>query len=132
MPVALLQRAGFALPVVDVDRITVTYGDPLRLMRELGRMGEANALLRRRLRAAAARPTLARGLTIYQEQFGDAEGRVPATFDILFMAGWKPDPSQQQPARRGSGPSSGWPKRCGCRGRGDPARPDGRRLRTAG
>jgi NADH dehydrogenase [ubiquinone] 1 alpha subcomplex assembly factor 5 len=99
---ALLQRAGFALPVVDVDRITVSYADPLRLLRELGRMGESNALLRRRS-GPLRRATLARALTLYQEQFGDAEGRVPATFDIVFMAAWKPDPSQQQPARRGSG-----------------------------
>ena len=84
---SLLQRAGFALPVVDVDRITVSYGDPLRLMRELGRMGEGNALLRRRpgpLRRADAGARLAR---FTRTQFGDAEGRVPATFDILFMAG---------------------------------------------
>ena len=99
---SLLQRAGFALPVVDVDRIRVSYADPLRLLRELGRMGEANALLQRRP-GPLRRPTLVRACELYREQFGDAEGRVPATFDILFMAGWKPDPSQQQPAARGSG-----------------------------
>ena len=99
---SLLQRAGFALPVVDLDRITVSYGDPLRLLRDLGRMGEGNALLRRRP-GPLRRATLARACLLYQERFGDAEGRVPATFDIVFMAAWKPDPSQQQPARRGSG-----------------------------
>ena len=99
---SLLQRAGFALPVVDLDRITVSYGDPLRLLRELGRMGEGNALLRRRP-GPLRRATLARACVLYQERFGDAEGRVPATFDIVFMAAWKPDSSQQQPARRGSG-----------------------------
>lgn len=99
---SLLQRAGFALPVVDLDRIIVSYGDPLRLLRELGRMGEGNALLRRRA-GPLRRATLARACLLYQERFGDAEGRVPATFDIVFMAAWKPDPSQQQPARRGSG-----------------------------
>ena len=99
---SLLQRAGFALPVVDLDRITVSYGDPLRLLRELGRMGEGNALLRRRP-GPLRRATLARACVLYQERFGDAAGRVPATFDIVFMAAWKPDPSQQQPARRGSG-----------------------------
>ncbi len=99
---SLLQRAGFALPVVDVDRITVDYPDPLRLLRDLGRMGELNALLQRRP-GPLSRPTLARACQIYGEQFADASGRVPATFDILFMAGWKPHPSQQQPARRGSG-----------------------------
>ena len=98
---ALLQRAGFALPVVDVDRITVSYGDALRLMRDLGRMGEGNALRQRRS-GAMRRDTLALACQLYAERFGDAEGRVPATFDILFMSGWKPHPSQQQPARRGS------------------------------
>ena len=98
---ALLQRAGFALPVVDVDRITVTYADALGLMRELGRMGEANALLQRRA-GPMRRGTLARACQLYGERFGDAEARVPATFDILFLSGWKPHPSQQQPARRGS------------------------------
>ena len=98
---ALLQRAGFALPVVDVDRITVTYADALGLMRELGRMGEANALLQRRP-GPLRRDTLARACQLYGERLGDAEGRVPATFDILFLSGWKPHPSQQQPARRGS------------------------------
>ena len=99
---SLLQRAGFALPVVDVDRITVSYADPLRLLRDLGRMGEGNALLQRRP-GPLRRETLARACQLYGELFGDADGRVPATFDILFMAGWKPHPSQQQPARRGSG-----------------------------
>lgn len=98
---ALLQRAGFALPVVDVDRITVSYGEPLRLLRDLGRMGEANALLQRRP-GPLRRMTLARACQLYGELYADADGRVPATFDILFMAGWKPHPSQQQPARRGS------------------------------
>ena len=99
---SLLQRADFALPVVDVDRITVSYADPLRLLRDLGRMGEGNALLQRRP-GPLRRLTLARACQLYDELFGDAEGRVPATFDILFMVGWKPHPSQQQPARRGSG-----------------------------
>jgi SAM-dependent methyltransferase len=98
---ALLQRAGFALPVVDVDRITVRYAEPLRLLRDLGRMGEANAMLQRRP-GPLRRLTLARACQLYGELHADGEGRVPATFDILFMAGWKPHPSQQQPARRGS------------------------------
>jgi NADH dehydrogenase [ubiquinone] 1 alpha subcomplex assembly factor 5 len=98
---SLLQRAGFALPVVDLDRITVSYSDALRLMRELGRMGEGNALRQRRL-GPIRRETLALACQIYAERFGGPDGRVPATFDILFMSGWKPHPSQQQPARRGS------------------------------
>jgi NADH dehydrogenase [ubiquinone] 1 alpha subcomplex assembly factor 5 len=97
----LLQRAGFALPVVDVDRITVTYADPLRLMRELGRMGEGNALVRRRP-GPLHRRTLVRACEFYREQFGDVDGRVPATFDILFMAAWKPHASQPKPLPRGS------------------------------
>ncbi len=97
----LLQRAGLALPVVDVDRITVTYADPLRLMRELGHMGESNALLQRR-RGPLRRHTLVRACELYREQFGDVDGRVPATFDILFMAAWKPHASQPKPLPRGS------------------------------
>src|SRR4051812_2919161 len=99
---ALLQRAGFALPVVDVDRITVSYADPLRLMRELARMGESNALLQRRP-GPISRTTVARACAIYREQFGDRDGRVPATFDILFLTAWKPDASQPRPLARGSG-----------------------------
>lgn len=99
---ALLLRAGFALPVVDVDRITVTYADPLRLMRELGRMGEGNAVLQRRA-GPLRRHTLARACALYGERFGDAEGRVPATFDILFLTGWRPHESQPRPLPRGSG-----------------------------
>ncbi|MFZ1429201.1 MAG: methyltransferase domain-containing protein [Geminicoccaceae bacterium] len=97
----LLQRAGFALPVVDIDRITVTYADPLRLMRELGRMGEGNALVQRRP-GPLRRRTLVRACELYREQFGDVDGRVPATFDILFMAAWKPHASQPKPLPRGS------------------------------
>jgi NADH dehydrogenase [ubiquinone] 1 alpha subcomplex assembly factor 5 len=99
---SLLQRAGFALPVVDVDRITVTYADPLRLMRELARMGESNALRQRRP-GPLRRGTVARACEIYRETFGDEDGRVPATFDILFMAAWKPHASQPKPLPRGSG-----------------------------
>jgi SAM-dependent methyltransferase len=97
----LLQRAGFALPVVDVDRITVVYADPLRLMRELGRMGEGNALRQRRP-GPMRRATVARACQLYLEQFGDPEGRVPATFDILFLTAWKPHESQPKPKPRGS------------------------------
>lgn len=99
---ALLQRAGLALPVVDLDRITVSYGEPLRLMRELGGMGQSNALLRRR-HGPLRRATVATACTLYRERFGDAEGRVPATFDILFLTAWKPHASQPRPLPRGSG-----------------------------
>jgi NADH dehydrogenase [ubiquinone] 1 alpha subcomplex assembly factor 5 len=99
---ALLQRVGLALPVADVDRITVGYGDPLRLLLELRRMGEASVLVERR-RTPLGRAVLARALELYRETHGNAEGRVPATFDILFLTGWKPHASQPQPLRRGSG-----------------------------
>lgn len=99
---SLLQRAGFALPVVDVDRVTVSYGDAFRLMRDLGRMGESNALLQRRP-GPLRRATVAQACRIYQERFGDAEGRVSATFDILFLTAWKPHESQPKPLPRGSG-----------------------------
>ena len=101
----LLQRAGFALPVADVDTVTVTYSDVFALLRDLRGMGEANALFDR-LRHPTRRTIFARAAAIYQERFADREGRLPATFQILFLTGWAPDPSQQQPARRGSGKTS--------------------------
>jgi NADH dehydrogenase [ubiquinone] 1 alpha subcomplex assembly factor 5 len=97
----LLQRAGFALPVVDVDTITVTYDHPLGLMRELRAMGEANALTERGV--PLHRASLGRACEIYRELFGTPDGRVPATFQILMLSGWAPDPSQPRPVRRGSG-----------------------------
>jgi NADH dehydrogenase [ubiquinone] 1 alpha subcomplex assembly factor 5 len=97
----LLQRAGFALPVVDVDTVTVSYDDPLKLMAELRGMGEANALVQRG--RALDRATLWRACAIYKELFGDGANRIPATFQLLTLSGWAPDPSQPQPIRRGSG-----------------------------
>ena len=82
--------------------ITVTYDHPLRLMQELRAMGEANALVERG-RAPLKRATLLRACEIYQELFGDGDDRVPATFQILMLSGWAPDPGQPQPIRRGSG-----------------------------
>ena len=99
---SLLQRAGLALPLVDVETITVTYDHPLKLMQELRGMGEANAL-RQRPRRQLRRATLLRAAEIYSELFADARGRVPATFEILMLSGWKPAPTQPQPLRRGSG-----------------------------
>jgi NADH dehydrogenase [ubiquinone] 1 alpha subcomplex assembly factor 5 len=99
---ALLRRAGFALPIVDVETIAVTYDHPLKLMRELRLMGEANALLDRP-RRPLRRATLLRACELYLELFADAAGRVPATFQILMLSGWKPDPDQPQPLRRGIG-----------------------------
>jgi NADH dehydrogenase [ubiquinone] 1 alpha subcomplex assembly factor 5 len=99
---ALLQRAGFALPIVDVETIVATYDHPLKLMRELRLMGEANALVDRP-REPLPRATLLRACEIYQELFAGPAGRVPATFQILMLSGWKPGPDQPQPLRRGSG-----------------------------
>ena len=99
---SLLQRAGFALPVVDVDRITLTYADPLALMRELRAGGEANVLYERS-RRPLRRDVLLRTIERYLADDVDARGRIRVTVDVLFAAGWSPDPSQQQPARRGSG-----------------------------
>ena len=98
----LLQRAGFALPVADLDTVTVTYGDFFALLRDLRGMGEANALIDR-LRRPTRRTVFARAAAIYQDRFANAEGRLPATFQVLFLTGWAPHESQQQPARRGSG-----------------------------
>jgi SAM-dependent methyltransferase len=98
---ALLQRAGFALPVTDVDRVVVRYSSPLALMADLRRMGATNPLLERR-RVPLRRDVLARVLEVYAERFGDPDGRVRASFDIVWLSGWAPDESQQQPLRPGS------------------------------
>jgi SAM-dependent methyltransferase len=98
---ALLQRAGFALPVTDVDRLTVRYDTAFALMRDLRRMGATSALRDRR-RAPLKRATLMRTAEIYAERFADDDGRVRATFEIVWLSGWVPHPSQQQPLRPGS------------------------------
>ena len=98
---ALLQRAGFALPVTDVDRITVRYASPLALMHDLRRMGAGNALTERR-RKPLRRATLRRLLEIYAERFADPDGRIRATFEIVWLSGWAPHQSQQQPLAPGS------------------------------
>jgi SAM-dependent methyltransferase len=98
---ALLQRAGFALPVTDVDRVTVRYASPLALMHDLRRMGAANALTERS-RTPLRRLTLRRLMEIYAERFSDPDGRVRATFEIVWLSGWAPHESQQQPLKPGS------------------------------
>ena len=98
---ALLQRAGFALPVTDVDRLTVRYATPFALMQELRRMGATNTLIERR-RRPLRRATLARMAQIYRERFSDPDGRIRATFEIVWLSGWAPHESQQQPLRPGS------------------------------
>jgi SAM-dependent methyltransferase len=102
---ALLQRAGFALPVTDSDRLTVRYDNAFALMRDLRRMGATNALVERR-RVPLRRTTLLRAAEIYAERFSDPDGRVRATFDILWLSGWAPHDSQQKPLRPGSAQTS--------------------------
>jgi SAM-dependent methyltransferase len=98
---ALLQRAGFALPVADVDRITVRYASAFGLMQDLRRMGATNALVERR-HTPLRRATLLRMADIYAERFSDADGRVRASFDVVWLSGWAPHASQQQPLKPGS------------------------------
>ena len=97
----LLQRAGFAMPVVDTDRLTVTYGDPLALMRDLKAMGETNMLLERQ-RRFTRRGIFLRAAELYAERFARSDGRLPASFEILFLTGWAPGPGQPRPKRPGS------------------------------
>jgi SAM-dependent methyltransferase len=98
---ALLQRAGFALPVVDSDRLTVRYKSVVDLMQDLRRMGATNILNERR-RAPLRRATLQRLSEIYAQRFADADGRLRATFEIAWLSGWSPHESQQKPLKPGS------------------------------
>jgi len=96
----LLQRAGLALPVADATTLTVTYETPLHLMRDLRAMGEANAMAERR--GGLRRATLTKALEVYQAEFGQPDGRIPATFEIIFLTGWAPSATQPKPLRPGS------------------------------
>jgi SAM-dependent methyltransferase len=98
---ALLQRAGFALPVVDSDRLTVRYPSVFALMRDLRGMGATNILSERR-RAPLKRATLRRMAEIYAERFADSDGRLRATFEVVWLSGWVPHDSQQKPLKPGS------------------------------
>jgi SAM-dependent methyltransferase len=98
---SLLQRAGFALPVTDVDRITVRYNDAFALMQDLRRMGATNILVER-TKKPTRRATLLRMAEIYSERFADPDGRIRATFDIIWLSGWAPHESQQKPLKPGS------------------------------
>jgi hypothetical protein len=97
----LLQRAGFALPVADSLPLTVTYPDPLALMRDLRAMGEGNALSGR-IRHLTRRSVLLESARLYAEHHADSSGRVPAVFEMIFLSGWAPDDSQPKPLRPGS------------------------------
>ena len=98
---ALLQRAGFALPVTDIDRVVVRYDSAFALMQDLRRMGATNVLVERR-RTPTRRVTLLRMAQIYAERFSDTDGRIRATFDVIWLSGWAPHESQQKPLKPGS------------------------------
>ena len=97
----LMQRAGFALPVIDGDTITVTYENALTLMKEIHEMGEGNAVAERS-RTPLRRSVLLRAAELYHERHGLPDGRVPATFQVIYLHGWAPHESQQKPLRPGT------------------------------
>ncbi|WP_407177515.1 methyltransferase domain-containing protein [Bradyrhizobium sp. STM 3562] len=101
----LLQRAGLALPVTDLDRIVVRYDSAFGLMQDLRRMGATNVLTERR-RTPTRRSTLLRMAQIYGERFADPDGRIRATFDVIWLSAWAPHESQQKPLRPGSAKAS--------------------------
>jgi SAM-dependent methyltransferase len=98
---SLLQRAGFALPVADTDRVTVRYSHPLKLLQDLRAMGETGVLVDRPKRPLT-RAVLGRACELYVERFSDPDGRVRATFEIVTATGWSPHESQQKPLKPGS------------------------------
>src|SRR5947207_559060 len=98
---ALLQRAGFALPVADTDRLTVRHASPISFMHDLPRMGATSPFLGRS-RRPLRRATLTRMMQIYGERFADYDGRVRATFEIIWLSGWAPHETQQKPLAPGS------------------------------
>lgn len=98
---SLLQRAGFALPVVDSDIVTVTYENAFQLMRDLRLMGEGNAIAQRD-RKNPGKALFLETARLYREQFAEPDGRIVATFEVIFLIGWAPHESQQKPLKRGS------------------------------
>ncbi len=98
---ALLQRAGFALPVVDSDIVTVTYDSIFPLMHDLRLMGEGNAITERS-KHFTRRELFLRAGELYAQKFADPDGRIRASFEVIFLLGWSPHTSQQQPLRPGS------------------------------
>jgi SAM-dependent methyltransferase len=102
---ALLQRVGFALPVTDVDRVVVRYDSAFALMADLRSMGATNILVERR-RTPTRRATMLRMAQIYGERFADPDGRIRATFDVIWLSGWAPHESQQKPLKPGSAKAS--------------------------
>jgi SAM-dependent methyltransferase len=102
---ALLQRTGFALPVTDVDSLVVRYDNAFVLMQDLRRMGATNVMIERR-RTPTRVATMMRMAEIYTQRFADPDGRIRATFDVIWLSGWAPHASQQQPLKPGSAKAS--------------------------
>jgi SAM-dependent methyltransferase len=102
---ALLQRAGFALPVTDVDSLVVRYDNAFVLMEDLRRMGATNVMIERR-RTPTRRATMLRMSQIYANRFSDPDGRIRASFDVIWLSGWSPHESQQKPLKPGSAKAS--------------------------
>jgi SAM-dependent methyltransferase len=102
---SLLQRAGFALPVTDVDSVMVRYENAFTLMEDLRRMGAANVMVERR-RTPTRPTTMMRMAQIYTNRFADPDGRIRATFDIVWLSGWAPHESQPKPLKPGSAKAS--------------------------
>lgn len=102
---SLLQRAGYALPVVDQETITVRYSTMFDLMKDLRAMGAGNALSLRS-RKPLRKSIIVRAAHIYAERFGQVDGKIPATFSFLWLSGWAPDSSQQKPLKPGSAKAS--------------------------
>ncbi|MEM9105801.1 MAG: methyltransferase domain-containing protein, partial [Pseudomonadota bacterium] len=98
---ALLQRTGFALPVIDTETHVVRYDDMFALMRDLRHMGMANPL-RARSRVPVSRDFFLRAAEIYADRYSDEDGRIRATFNFIYLSGWKPHGSQQKPLTPGS------------------------------
>lgn len=101
----LLQRAGFALPVTDVDSLVVRYDNAFALMADLRRMGATNVMVERR-RTPTRVATMLRMSEVYASRFSDPDGRIRATFDVIWLSGWAPHESQQQPLKPGSAKAS--------------------------
>ncbi|MDO6964853.1 methyltransferase domain-containing protein [Rhizobium alvei] len=98
---SLLQRAGFALPVVDVETYTVRYGSLFSLMRDLRAFGMTNMLIDRSRRPLDRRFFM-EAARIYQDRFGDPDGKIRTTFSVIYVCGWAPHESQQKPLKPGS------------------------------
>jgi SAM-dependent methyltransferase len=101
----LLQRAGLALPVTDLDPVIVRYDNAVVLMHDLRRMGATNILIERR-RKPTRIATMMRMWEVYAQRFSDPDGRIRATFDIVWLSAWAPHESQQKPLRPGSAKAS--------------------------